>query len=380
MTSAQPQSNPNHKQNKTKWFEKSYVIAIGINNYKPPIESLRTAVNDAEAIARLLEEKHGFEKPKLLRDEYATKDEIIKVITDLEEEVSKKDRLIFYYAGHGIALPSDNDPQGYLIPYDAVYPDDKTYLSMSNLVLELSKIVCKHALIILDCCHAGAIRWASPTRQTGSRAQTIHPTTLDLYINSPAWQILASSDEDQKAHDTMTLNMTLKNNRDADIDLSQSHSPFAYHLIKGLENGEADLFPQGGDGIITADELHLFLRSVDIETGKSGTRKRQTPQLLPFPKRHGKGEFVFLLKDYEKIKEDLKKRSPDPVIDDKEKNNPYRGLESYESEHADWFFGRTLAIEALLTWQLLSMHQQMLKTPYLLDKSAFRLHSLLLLG
>ena len=35
---------------------------------------------------------------------------------------------------------------------------------------------------------------------------------------------------------------------------------------------------------------------------------------------------------------------------------------------------------ALLTWQLLSMHQQMLKTPYLLDKSAFRLHSLLLPG
>ena len=36
--------------------------------------------------------------------------------------------------------------------------------------------------------------------------------------------------------------------------------------------------------------------------------------------------------------------------------------------------------EPILTWQLLSMHQQMLKTPYLLDKSAFRLHSLLLLG
>ena len=34
----------------------------------------------------------------------------------------------------------------------------------------------------------------------------------------------------------------------------------------------------------------------------------------------------------------------------------------------------------ILTWQLLSMHQQMPKTPYLLDKSAFRLHSLLLPG
>ena len=36
--------------------------------------------------------------------------------------------------------------------------------------------------------------------------------------------------------------------------------------------------------------------------------------------------------------------------------------------------------QKILTWQLLSMHQQMPKTPYLLDKSAFRLHSLLLPG
>ena len=39
-----------------------------------------------------------------------------------------------------------------------------------------------------------------------------------------------------------------------------------------------------------------------------------------------------------------------------------------------------LELGPLLTWQLLSMHQQMPKTPYLLDKSAFRLHSLLLPG
>ena len=51
-----------------------------------------------------------------------------------------------------------------------------------------------------------------------------------------------------------------------------------------------------------------------------------------------------------------------------------------------WFWGTSFLLSQrsvlfklhnLLTWQLLSMHQQMLKTPYLLDKSAFRLHSLL---
>ena len=43
-------------------------------------------------------------------------------------------------------------------------------------------------------------------------------------------------------------------------------------------------------------------------------------------------------------------------------------------------FAPDAILRSLLTWQLLSMHQQMLKTPYLLDKSAFRLHSLLLPG
>ena len=46
----------------------------------------------------------------------------------------------------------------------------------------------------------------------------------------------------------------------------------------------------------------------------------------------------------------------------------------------DQYHAATSKALALLTWQLLSMHQQMLKTPYLLDKSAFRLHSLLLPG
>ena len=52
----------------------------------------------------------------------------------------------------------------------------------------------------------------------------------------------------------------------------------------------------------------------------------------------------------------------------------------YQLGKADVLLSLGNAYHAILTWQLLSMHQQMLKTPYLLDKSAFRLHSLLLPG
>ena len=63
-----------------------------------------------------------------------------------------------------------------------------------------------------------------------------------------------------------------------------------------------------------------------------------------------------------------------------------RLLENYTAELERQVAERTAEIKAqaereqVLTWQLLSMHQQMLKTPYWLDKSAFRLHSLLLPG
>lgn len=330
MTSTKSQTNLNHQRNTTKWFEKGHVVAIGINKYKSPIESLNTAVNDAREIAHILKQEHGFEESSLLLDEEATLDKIKKLLDNLKNTVGESDRLIFYFAGHGIALESESKPQGYLIPQDAVDGDNKTYLSMTDLMNALDKVDCRHGLIILDCCYGGAIRWSGPTRQSG-RAKTIYPTTLDTYINRQAWHILTSSDEHQEAKDKLLQNQ-LKNTRD---NKEQKHSPFAHHLFKGLK-GEADTSPK--DDIITIEELSVYLRKVDSE--EADPKKRQTPKLLEFPAKHKNGLFVFLLKKLDHIK-----LPPDPEINEDE--NPYRGLESYDEEHKDVFFGRTGVIEEL---------------------------------
>jgi WD40 repeat protein len=96
-----------------------------------------------------------------------------------------------------------------------------------------------------------------------------------------------------------------------------------------------------GDGIITADELYQYVRyQIELETAQRN--KRQTPGLWIVDEKHDKGVYVFLTKHFDKTK-----LPPAPTLDDTKESNPYRGLESYEKEHSQLFFGRTKLIEEL---------------------------------
>ena len=54
-------------------------LIIGINEYKDPkISDLKTAVNDAKSMAKLLGERYGFSDIKLLSDHEATKGSIFR--------------------------------------------------------------------------------------------------------------------------------------------------------------------------------------------------------------------------------------------------------------------------------------------------------------
>src|ERR1700741_4575570 len=51
---------------------KYYALVIGINDYKPPLARLKTAVNDARSVGNLLQQRFGFEVTYLL-DQQATR-------------------------------------------------------------------------------------------------------------------------------------------------------------------------------------------------------------------------------------------------------------------------------------------------------------------
>ncbi len=315
-------------------FKRSLAIIIGIKNYQSGIPSLRTATNDAEKIAQVLRSKHGYKIWGLL-DEKATLASCLRMLEEfLPSQIQESDRLIFYFAGHGIALNGDDGPEGFLIPQDARLGDTSSYLPMIRLQKALNKLPCRHFLTILDCCFAGAFRW-SCTRKLLVVPDIIHRQHYDRFIESPAWQVITSASHDQTASDSLAL-------QDARGITSGNHSPFAAALIEALQGG-ADSSPPGkdgkppGDGVITASELYLYLRDrVEIATEKKGMR--QTPGLYPLNK-HDRGEYIFFTPGHEL------NLPPAPPLD--ESQNPYRGLESFNQEHSELFFGRQALTQKL---------------------------------
>ncbi|MER9217276.1 caspase family protein, partial [Mesorhizobium sp. M0663] len=311
-------------------FDRSLAFIIAIDNYSNGVPRLRTPVADAKALAKCLREDHGFET-ELILNSAATLGGLRTFLSGLPDRVGGGDRVLFYFAGHGIATPSDTGPTGYILPQDADQNTSANYLPMLELDTALSALPCRHMLVILDCCFAGAFQWAS-TRYLALSPEHLHQERYRWFIEDPAWQAIASAAHDQKALDIAAEQPLGKRGS------TQNHSPFASALVAGLK-GLADRAAAGqmGDGVITATELYQHLDEALRPQGAGAFR--QTPTFWPL-KKHDKGQFVFLVPGREL---DL---PPAPVLD--EDANPWRGLEPYEPRHAELFFGRGEVSKRLL--------------------------------
>jgi len=327
-----------------KKLTQSLAIAIGINNYRNNIAELTTARPDAEELAKLLATGYNYQV-ELITDTTDRKPTLTELRTLLTEWLpqqlqppAKNNRLLFYFAGHGMSLESDDGPRGFLLPQDA-NPNPKpgesnNFLPMQELHDALIALPCHHLLIILDCCFAGTFRWSS-TRKLVPIPETIHRQHYDRFIRYPAWQVITSSAHNQEALDFLSDKRGISAK-------DEQHSPFAEALFEALQDSEPD---QNGnrykkadltkDGVITAPELYLYLRD-NVET-RSG--ERQTPGLFPL-RKHDRGEYIFHDPNF-----DPTTLSEAPELD--EASNPYRGLKPFEEQHARFFFGRQELIEQL---------------------------------
>ncbi|AFZ11646.1 WD40 repeat-containing protein [Crinalium epipsammum PCC 9333] len=317
-------------------LKRSLAVVIGINQYdvNNGVPALETAVHDAKELAFILEDKYKYQVLPLL-DTDATQSRLDSLLAAFTQkmlllpdgskvQIEPDDRVLFYFAGHGIALDGlDNTegPAGYLVPQDAKLDDSSTLLPMQQLHDALVQLPCRHLLIILDCCFAGTFRWAGLHRDA-VRSQRMYRERYERFTSGYAQQVITSAAYDEKALDSVY--------RFGQRGKIEGHSPFADLLLKAL-NGVADLTK---DGVLTATELYVYLHS---ELGK--LTSKQTPGLCQL-KRHDKGEYIFVSPDF--AEEKLQKA---PLLD--EKSNPYRGLESFDEAHQELFFGRQRVINEL---------------------------------
>ena len=317
-------------------FKRSLAVVIGINQYdvNNGIPTLETAFHDAKKLAFILADKYQYQVLPLLNTD-ATQSRLDSLLAAFTQkilplpdgskvQIEPDDRVLFYFAGHGIALDGlDNaeGPAGYLVPQDARLDDSSTLLPMQRLHDALVQLPCRHLLIILDCCFAGTFRWAGLHRDA-VRSQKMYRERYERFTSGCAQQVITSAAYDEKALDSLY--------RFGQRGKIEGHSPFADLLLKAL-NGAADLTQ---DGVLTATELYVYLHS---ELGKLTTK--QTPGLCQL-KRHDKGEYIFVSPNFAE-----KKLEKAPPLD--ENSNPYRGLESFDEAHKELFFGRQRVINEL---------------------------------
>ncbi len=315
-------------------FTQHHAFIIGIDEYQH-ISPLQTAVNDARKLEDVLKSQQHFSvhTPLLNATGKAIRDLLQKT---LKETVTEKDRVVFYFAGHGIAEDGEKGPAGYIVPADADPNDVRTFIPMEDLQNALNNLPCRHLLLILDCCFSGAFKWSSQFRAFGSlMPKRIYKERFDRFVEDTAWQVITSSAYDQKAMDVLQNKHQTGVRGSITVNDDTMHSPFAAALFRGLA-GEADTkVGQFGDGVITATELYSYIRDqIEPATIQEAQALRQTPGLFPL-RNDNKGEFIFLHPRHPLNLPPTPNRSP------------FKGLESFSEDDKELFYGRESVIAEL---------------------------------
>ena len=313
-----------------------------INNYTnvPPLTSTH---EDCDGLKEVLQNRHGF-KADILYD--PGKQALLDLLQKMQADSKEDSRVIFYFAGHGVADGTDefDRPRGFLLPADAKRGIDDTYVEMAFVMDVLKNLKCRHLLIVLDCCYAGAFRFAERTRSIGAEVpKTLYRQKFDYYVQSAVRQVITSASYDQKAADALGNRGEVNNN---------NRSPFADSLIRALDKGDAD-FAFGDikpDGIITGSELGFYL-SMMVSQLLSGSdiplANQQTPSVFNISDQ-AKGEFIFI-------------HSADAIANlaNIVDRNPYKGLGDYSVNDSTLFYGRQRVLDGW--WEGKVLHEGLLK-------------------
>ncbi|MBF2085635.1 caspase family protein [Thermoleptolyngbya sp. C42_A2020_037] len=271
-------------------------LVVGVNAYQF-LQPLKAPARDAEAIAQMLQTYGEFRVQRLPEVVQAGQPKIGQstpvFLRDLETALVNlfkpkgsniPQTALFYFSGHGIQKEAGIH-EGYLAVSDA-HPDAGFYgLSLYWLRRLLQESPVRQRIVILDCCHSGELLnmlEADP----GARAGTDR-----LFI--------AASREYEAAYES----------------LHSDYSVLTQALLEGLDPRHAST------GTVTAHYLTAWV---------SDRLKHELQQ----PLFENSGSEIILTRCGTATSPLLPKTPEKPEI------CPFRGLECFEEEHADFFFGR----------------------------------------
>jgi uncharacterized caspase-like protein len=247
-----------------------WALIIGIDKYSalPEDKQLASARKDAEAVAAVLRARYGFAKERVIElyDEAATRKAVFKAFSNLKRQLTDKDSLFVYFAGHGAyegRIEKGNEIGLWLLA-DSEEPSIDPSSSIQNNQIRdfFSGYPARHIFLVADAFFSGKlIGKTSPVVGVKDIAKALHK-------DKSRWVLVSGRNFPEP-------DLTDKNKK--------GHSLFAWHLIKVLETNTTPY--------LILDDLVEPL-AVRVSNEKQGKLPKSAPIIAAGDEG---GQFVFRL-------------------------------------------------------------------------------------
>ncbi len=244
-------------------FGSYHALVIGNNDYRI-LRRLRTAVNDAREVARILEREYGFKVTLLLN---ASRYDTLSALNAMRERLTDKDNLLLYYAGHG-DLDQVNQ-RGHWLPVDAEPNSSANWISNTTITDVLNAMTVRQLLVVADSCYSGTLTRSSLGQLEGGISEGERAKLMALLAQKRSRMVMTSGGVEPVLD-----------------SVGGPHSVFAQFFIELLGQNS---------GVLLGQEMfrHLQLRVA------AGAQQRidspQVPEYAPIKfAGHESGDFLFV--------------------------------------------------------------------------------------
>ncbi|MDB9307345.1 SUMF1/EgtB/PvdO family nonheme iron enzyme [Aphanizomenon sp. CS-733/32] len=226
---------------------KKIALLIGVSEYGAGIPPLLSALNDVEAMERVLQNPNlgNFAQVQRLLNPDTVAMRI--AIQKLFRNASKEDLLLFFFSGHGI---TNDDNHLYLATRNTAKDDFEATAVDANFIQTQSKnCYSKRQVLILDACYSGAFASGWHTKSTGV-------DIIKKQLGAEGRVVLTSSGVTQTSFTQEGATLSL----------------YTQYLVEGIETGAADT---NNDGNIHVHELHDYAKS-----RVQAVKRNMTPDII----------------------------------------------------------------------------------------------------
>lgn len=157
--------------------QKTYLVAVGLNNYDNGENPLPSSVGDARAISHFFND-YADSEVFMLKDANATRDHILKVLKKQFSKSTEADEVIFAYSGHGF--------DGGITCYDT-----KNVIFCSEIQEIMRNTKARRKIMFINSCHSGSFskKFGNDSRAKGYKNDK---SNVMLYLSSratePSWE------------------------------------------------------------------------------------------------------------------------------------------------------------------------------------------------